>query len=215
MTKIISVVSGKGGSGKSSLIINLASYLHCNTKLKIGLVDADAGQHSVWMWAGLRKEKSRIFDMPVFKIENPYEILEVKKEASDLDVLLVDTGGHGHATNDLARQSIIHSDGVLVPCQPSLFDLSASKESMDLAMKEGKPCTYILTRCDMRSNIHQEFQEWMKSENLPVLKQVMGESIEYKRLLPEGECVSSKHPWSVQGRHIAKICTEVFDLDGE
>lgn len=209
MANIISIVSGKGGSGKSSLAINVASYLH-RTGVKVGLVDADIGQHSIWVWAGFRKKGSSIIDLPVFKMDKPHDLLKIQDEESDLDVLVVDTGGHGHSSNDAARAAILNSNYVLVPCQPSLFDLMASKETVEVAQGAGVPCAYVLTRCDLRSRLHVEVQDWLEEQKLPVLKAVVGESIDYKRLLPEGECVVSKSMYSVPSLQITAICKELF-----
>ena len=73
LTKVFAIASGKGGVGKSSVTVNLATAM-ARQGLKVGVVDADIYGHSVPAMFGIADERpTQVEDliMPVPTVEGP------------------------------------------------------------------------------------------------------------------------------------------------
>ena len=114
---IISFINQKGGTGKTTIAINVASDF-ANQGHKTLLVDAGK-QGSLSTWASLREE-------------TPFQVVSLAREnmakdtlslASEYDFPLIDAPPHAEA---ILRSCIIASDLVVMPIEPSGLSTRAS-----------------------------------------------------------------------------------------
>ena len=124
LPKIITLVTSKGGAGKSSLVRSLACHWF-NLGLKPGIIDADP-QGSI---NNMHDRKGLVGAIPVVFApeENVVEKIEEMKEK--YRPVLVDTGGFRNRTTIV---SLISSDLALVPLKPSPDDAVAAIETCNL-----------------------------------------------------------------------------------
>ena len=121
---IIACLNQKGGVGKTTITTNL-TYALMKRGYKVLLADSDP-QHSSMDWADLRDKAG---------IDTPFNVIGVdvgsmkntlpRMKDDGYDFILID--GAPRMT-DLARSAIIISDLVVMPMQPSSFDLWATLE---------------------------------------------------------------------------------------
>ena len=113
---IVLIGSQKGGCGKSTIAINIASYL-ANQDKDVVLVDADRQQSSA-NWVKDRDET----DLPKVHCVQRYD--DVKSTLKDLatryEYVVVDVAGHD--SKEL-RTAMLVADLLVVPFRPSQFDL--------------------------------------------------------------------------------------------
>src|ERR1035437_4663748 len=118
---IILVGGTKGGSGKSTTVMNLASYLAAEGR-KIIIMDTDP-QDSCARWIE-RREDPEINPIPLPKIHCVQNAGNVYNSALDLDklyeVVLIDAGGND--SREL-RTAMVAADCLYVPLQASQLDL--------------------------------------------------------------------------------------------
>ena len=107
---IVGVLSQKGGVGKTTLSLNLASHYAGEGK-RVLLVDADP-QGSALAWSSAR-QLPPIF--PVIGMAKPSLHRDLPEIAADYDVTIIDGAPR---VNDLGRAAILASDLVLIPVQP-------------------------------------------------------------------------------------------------
>jgi chromosome partitioning protein len=140
---IIGVLNRKGGVGKTTIAINVAATLAV-AGVRVLLVDADP-QASALSWSSLR-ERDPLF--AVVGMARPTLHREIPEIAAKFDVVVID-GGPG--VNDLGRAAILASDLVLIPVQPSPYDVWAAAETVQQIrearrFKKGLKAAFIVNR---------------------------------------------------------------------
>lgn len=121
---IIGILNRKGGVGKTSLSTNLASALSLSGN-RILLVDADP-QESALDWQASR-EGETLF--PVVGMAKPTLHKDIPELARNYNHILID-GPPG--INDVTRSAMMACDLVVIPVQPSPYDVWAADETVKL-----------------------------------------------------------------------------------
>jgi len=130
--KTISIISQKGGAGKTTLAIHLAGAA-TSAGLSALILDADpqatASQWNHWR-GGAEPE--------VVDCASPTLLPRKVQQAADLgaDLVIIDTPPHADI---MAREACKAADLVLIPCRPQAFDLSAVETTAELVKATGKP----------------------------------------------------------------------------
>lgn len=140
-TRIL-VMLGKGGGGKSTTAINLATTARA-TGASIGIVDTDP-QRSVTEWRLTRKQA----DIPVATcaIKNIRTAIKQANHAG-MKWLIVDTAPIvDAATIDLLAQA----DMIIVPFRPSRFDIAVTAKRIELLSARKKPFGVVITAAPPR-----------------------------------------------------------------
>lgn len=142
---VVSVMARKGGTGKSTITLNLATEAVKNG-LKAGVLDLDP-QATAETWADEREKSSEIdHSQPVVRGAKPsrFEMAIAEADASGYGILFIDTPANStHAATDIVK----HSDYVLIPTTPGAFDIEAINQTMRLAKEQQKPAAVLLNKC--------------------------------------------------------------------
>jgi len=159
------IANPKGGSGKSTLAVNLAGYL-ASRGHKVMLGDVDR-QQSSREWLKLRPEtlpKIRSWEIEPGKTAKP-------PKGTTHVILDTPAGLHGRALDALVKQV----NRVLVPVQPSLFDILAARQFLTglLAEKtirnERAFVAVVGMRVDPRTRSAAELERFLAEFDVPVL----------------------------------------------
>lgn len=139
--KVIAVVQQKGGSGKTTLAVNLAvSFLRRG--MTVALLDTDP-QGSLGRWFMARRDRLGETGME-FSTSSAWGVsYECEKLKRSADIVIVDTPPKVDA--DL-RPALREADLVLVPVASSHVDLWATDGVLDLASRENKVAWLVLNR---------------------------------------------------------------------
>lgn len=144
MTKIVSVVSGKGGAAKTSTALGLASTW-ANDGQSVLVVDTDpqdAGSASWW----LERNSGNTVG---FLAASGAELAANRQQLTD-DLVVVDTAPR---LDDVDLTAVVGiSDLVIVVTQPAPLDVAAASQTITSAVKPaGKPYIVVLTMVHSRS----------------------------------------------------------------
>lgn len=139
--KVITVAQQKGGAGKTTLAVNLATMLLRQGRT-VALLDTDP-QGSLGRWFMTRREALGDAGLE-FSTSSAWGVsYEVEKLKKQVDVIIIDTPPK--VDSDL-RPALREADVILVPIAASLVDLWATEGVLDLARREGKRPKLVLNR---------------------------------------------------------------------
>ena len=160
---IVVVANPKGGVGKSTLSTNIAGYFASQGHAVL-LGDADR-QQSSRLWLQLRPEAAR----PIRTWEVSQDL--IARPPKDVTHVVLDTpaGLHGWRFKDVMRMA----DKVVVPLQPSIFDIYATRSFLDEIAEfrhaDKLKIGIVGMRVDGRTIAADKLQEFVGGLGLPVL----------------------------------------------
>lgn len=187
LAQVLAVANQKGGTGKTTLSMNLAAGLSHRGRTLI--IDADP-QGSAGQWAGL-SDDDRPFPVSVISIASNLA-REISRMRQDYQYLVIDcppTLETGVAT---AAMSI--ADKVLIPILPSPVDLWASVRLAD-AIEQVKNYNsslqaYILVnQMEPRNAMSKGLSEALEEFDIPALKACLRRRAVYRSSALEGSSV--------------------------
>ncbi|GME47260.1 MULTISPECIES: ParA family partition ATPase [unclassified Pantoea] len=115
MAKVISFLNGKGGVGKTTTSINVATAI-AKRGAKVIVVDTDP-QSSIGNWYN---EDKCVFDVADAGSEK--EVYSVRKTLKSYDYIIIDGAA---AISAISAAAVMVSDVVLIPVTPSPLDFAA------------------------------------------------------------------------------------------
>ena len=125
---VIVVANPKGGVGKSTLSTNLAGYLALQGH-KVMLGDVDR-QQSSRTWLSLRPQAAR----PIAGWDATHDQIVKPPKGTTHVVLDTPAGLHGKRFDELMKLA----DKIVVPLQPSIFDIYATRAFLDEVLAHRK-----------------------------------------------------------------------------
>jgi chromosome partitioning protein len=184
----IAIVNTKGGSGKSTLTINLASWLAARGE-RVAIVDYDP-QGSSLAWLSRRPKAARkiigirAHDID-FRLTRSYRLVD----GQDVSYLLMDT------PSSIAAQNLVYfcrdAHRVLVPVLPSAIDTHAcSRLIQDLLLRGGlrqhmDRLGIVASRSRRQTLAYTGLQKFLSNLNLPIVATVR-DSQHYIRSAEQG-----------------------------
>lgn len=184
--KIVSVVSQKGGVGKSTLSIHLATAAWLKKK-ETALIDLDP-QASASKWGDSREgENPAIISCQASRLE---KVLAAAQEEG-ADLIVIDSAPHSESA---ALAAIRIADLILIPCQPSILDLCAISNTIDLVKLAHKSAIAILNAVPTRGSLGDEAAEAIKQYEIPVAPVRISERTAFVRCLSAGLTVMEYEP---------------------
>ena len=201
--KTIAILNQKGGSGKTTISINMTEALRRQGK-NVVLVDSDP-QGSARDWAAAAEE----CPFPVVGIDRPTIDRDIKA-ITDRDFIIID--GAPQIAN-LAASAIKAADIVLIPVQPSGLDVWATADMVDIIKQrieitEGNlKAAFVINRVIKNTKIGNEILTVIADYGLPVLETVIHQRVAYDSTISEEQTI-------FQGSHIDAI-KEMNDVINE
>ena len=205
--KTIAILNQKGGSGKTTISINMTEALRRQGK-NVVLVDSDP-QGSARDWAAAAEE----CPFPVVGIDRPTIDRDIKA-ITDRDFIIID--GAPQIAN-LAASAIKAADIVLIPVQPSGLDVWATADMVDIIKQrieitEGNlKAAFVINRVIKNTKIGNEILTVIADYGLPVLETVIHQRVTYASTISEGQTIfQGSHPDAI--KEMNDVINEVLSL---
>ena len=199
---VISFISQKGGTGKTSTALNLAVEALAYG-LEVVVVDLDP-QVSACGWKDTRGEDRSplVLAIPVPHVERTLKAAG----ANGADLVIIDTAGR---TDAAAAEAAKFADLVYVPLQPSLVDLRTLSSTLGIISiaRAGRAVLTraIITRVRAVGTRHDDTAGWLAGNGIEVCPVTLGERVVYQDAYAAGLGVSEAEP-------NGKAAQEVRDL---
>ncbi len=197
--KIVGIVGRKGGVGKSTLAVNLASCFY--EKGSVELVDADP-QGSASDWIG------KTAPFPVRHVTDCQELSEAL-QSNDNGVMLVDGPPYDIEANKII---VSLSDLVVVPVTPSLLDIKAALPLLN-ALKTGKTNGIAVMNLTMpRSNATKYTRATLESHDIPVADTELVSRVAHRDAVAAARPVTVSAPSSAAANEIRALSKEIWKV---
>lgn len=186
---IYAVVNTKGGVGKTTTAVHLATMLARQDKTL--LLDGDP-QASAASWAAWRRDNPHYTPSPTTTCLSGKAILiEGKQLAEGFKYTVVDAGGRDSVG---LRSALLLAQKAIIPIGASNLDAAAMTDLMtvvDLA-RDYNPdldVRVLLTRVDPRTKDAAEMLSFLQEQKLAVLATQVSERVAFRRAIGEGATV--------------------------
>lgn len=205
---IISFASLKGGTGKTSLSVHLAHAIAL-AGARVILIDADP-QASASDWAAARDDKP---PFPVVGMARDTLHRDLADITADYDHAVIDTPPRVSA---LARSAILASDLVLIPVQPSSYDVWAAAETVKLVeeAQQFKPelrAAFVVNRRIPKTVLGGDVAGALADYSPPVLGSAIAQRIAFAEA-SAGYTVLEDAPNSSAAKEIKQLAKEVLEF---
>lgn len=202
---VLVFASRKGGSGKSTLAAHLAATVAKPSRPTL-LIDADP-QGSLSLWHGLRDQEELALRRGVRSLG---DTLKAAKQ-DGYAWAFIDTPPNRSAT---VVEAIRHATLVVIPTRPSLFDLAAVRETIDLARELRKPYAVVFNaapakRNDVESVIVSDARAGLDDLKIPVWSGQITNRSDFSLALRAGEGAKEFDPDSTAAAEMAQLWSAI------
>ena len=204
--KVIAVLNQKGGSGKTTIATHLARALQLSGA-DVLLVDSDP-QGSARDWAAVRDDQP----LTVVGIDRPTIDRDVKNVARKVDFVVID--GAPQAA-DLAVSAIKAADFILIPVQPSPYDIWAAADLIELVKQrievtDGRlQAAFVVSRAIKGTRIGGEITEALAGYDLPILDSRITQRVSYPGTAAAGTTVLETEPDGDAAAEVMALANEI------
>lgn len=204
----VAILNQKGGAGKTTLATNLAHALKLAGK-RVLLVDADP-QGSARDWNAANEGKL----LPVIGLDRETLPVDLRAVEGGYDWVVIDGAPQ---VARLSAAAIKAADIVIIPVQPSPYDVWATADLVELikARQEvtgGKPKAFFLSsRAIRNTKLSREIIEALEGYGLPTLKAGTTQRVIYPTTASHGLTVLSD-PDCEAAQEILAIVREIEEV---
>ena len=194
----IAIVSQKGGSGKTTLAVNLATRA-AQAKHEACVIDTDP-QATAAAWGDWRGDF-----LPVVVTSPPARLARTIEKASKtgVDFIVIDTPPHADAA---AREAIKAADLVLIPTKPRAFDLHALEPIAELVGFAKKPAFVVLNAVPSGATVLvEDAKRAAKEMQLQVCPVMLGDRADFHRSSAKGETAAELDVDGKAAKEIEKL----------
>ncbi|WP_238990904.1 ParA family partition ATPase [Acidovorax sp. ST3] len=212
--KVIALLNQKGGAGKTTLATHLAGELALQGS-RVTLLDADP-QGSALDWAQRRLQSGQERLYGVFGLARDSLHQEAPQIALQADFVVIDGPPRVAA---LARSALLAADLVLIPVQPSAYDVWASYEMVQLitearVFRPQLRAAFVVNRRVVGTVIGREARAALADQPFAALETEVSQRIVFADSVAAGRLACEVAPQCAAAREIVALAQAVREVLG-
>lgn len=194
MGKVVGILSIKGGVGKTTAALNIASALSNNFNKKVLLIDTNYSSPTLGLHLGLIDYPNTIHDVLTNKVDiedaiiahnfnfdvilgdllcsriNPYSLRsKIKKIKNKYDFIILDSSPN---LNDEMLSTMIASDKLFVVTTPDWPTLSSTMHAIKVAKERGTAISGLILNRVRNKNFELSLKDVELATNVPILAMI-------------------------------------------
>lgn len=203
--KIISFLNPKGGSGKTTAVINVATAL-AKQGYHLAVVDTDP-QMSLTNWS---RAGNSAFD--VYTAASEKDVYSIRKDLSNYQMVVVDGAG---SLSVITSAAVMVSDLVIIPVTPSPLDFSAAGSVTAVleaqAYNRKVEARFLITRKIEQASMLNVLKENLKDKDIPTFKTSISQRQIYIKSILQGNSVFESNDGAAKGE-IEMLTKEILSV---
>ena len=211
---IVGLLNQKGGVGKPTLATHIAGEWASSGK-SVTVIDADPQGSAVdWARTHAHGGLSHLFNVVSITRNDMHH--ELPAVAAVNDHVLID--GPPRVTG-LARSTILASDMILIPLQPSSYDICANAEIVKLikeaqTFKPALHAAFVINRCIAGTIIARDVRDALMTGPVVALRTIISQRVAYAESVATGQLVREIDSRAVVTHEISALAAEVLEHAG-
>lgn len=206
----VAILNQKGGVGKTTIALHLATALALKGA-KVIVIDADP-QGSARDWAAVRSglEKREVL-FPIAALDRPNLHRDLEKISAGYDHVIIDGPPR---TSALTKSAMLAAQLVIIPVQPSPYDIWAARDIVDLAHEAAiynpnLKAVFLVNRRIVGTAIGRDATEALAEyPDVPVLESMISQRVAFAECAVTGTTV-------LESKNDAKATHEITELLAE
>jgi chromosome partitioning protein len=213
MALIISIANLKGGTGKSTVTLALATTLH-RAGHKVLVVDSDS-QGTCQQWAARASENGHD-GPPVVAMDARALARDLRRVCQEYDVAVIDTPAR---LGPSARAAMIAADLVVLPVSPGAADVWALQDSIEIfeearSLRADLRAVVVFNRAD-RTTLARVAREALRELGVPLLEEALASRVTHGEAMLAGRGVAEYAPDSKAAAEAEALTAAVLAAMGE
>lgn len=182
----IAIISQKGGTGKTTLALNMAVASELSDQPAV-IVDLDP-QASAKAWHDSRESETPVvISAHASRLD---DVLSVARE-NGAGLIIIDTAPHSESD---ALKAARAADLILIPCRPAILDLRAIVSTKELADLAKTPALAVINAAPPRGHLPDEAAEAIRGYGLDVAPVTIAQRAAFVHSLTLGHSVLEYEP---------------------
>ena len=208
MALVLGIASTKGGSGKTTLAINLARAIQLKG-YDVQVIDTDP-QRTAIQWGNLQPDG---YQLPVRHVEDASTAVSLHSRLmlleEEADVSVID----GSPKSDGTTEALVRaSHAVLIPIQPTPADIWAARSVAEIVHRMGTPAGLVISRQIVGTNLANRLAGDLRDRDLPVFENRISQRVAYAETMMEGITVMDRPQSNKAREEVEGIAGEVIRL---
>lgn len=208
MAHVIAVLNSKGGSGKTTLAMNIAGCLQRRSR-SVLVIDSDP-QASALDWAAAQPEGFEL--PPVIGIDRPTIHTTIPKLQNDYDFIVIDGGAK---LAEITASALRVADLVLIPVRHSGLDVWAVEALVEAiharkALTDKPAAAFVVSAQVRGTKLAEGMDESLADMGIPLLKARTTRRVAYESAAGMGVTVMDLAGQDKAAEEIEAITTELL-----
>ncbi len=202
--KTIAILSQKGGAGKTTLAVHIATAAHL-AGYAAAILDMDQ-QGTAEAWSGWREKTTDQADPAVFPAKVPtLNTVLARLSKAGAALAVIDTAP---LAETVAAEAASIADLILIPCRPAGFDLHAIRLTANLAQRSGRPAFAVFNAGPPRkAAIYDESAGIIAGLGIQLAPVRLSERVAFKQAVGSGQTAQEIDPTGKAAEETAALWT--------